>query len=135
MLRMIGYGVISWAIPYVTAVALLPLIHRDPAFFKTIMIVEGSMVGAILVVAYFQKVEGSFLREGIALGAVWVLVNWLLDYVALLPFTKMPLGRYFMEIGFEYLGIFAPTIAVGYVLATRLPSGGRVAAGTGAPHR
>jgi len=135
MLRAIGYGVISWAVPYVTAVALLPLMHRDPAFFKTIMIVEGSMVGAILVAAYFQKVEGHFLREGIVVGAVWVLVNWVLDYVALLPFSKMPLGRYFMEIGFEYIGIFAPTVVVGYVLATRLSLGGKVPAGTGAPHR
>ena len=30
-------------------------------------------------------------------------VNWLLDFVALLPFTKQTVPRYFMEIGLRYI--------------------------------
>jgi len=36
------------------------------------------------------------------------------------PFAGMTLIQYFAEIGLRYLGIFAPTVAVGYVLERRL---------------
>ena len=64
MLKKIGYGVILWAIPYVTAIPLLPLMRSDQGFFKTIMIVEGSIVGAVLAVMYFRTVERAFLGRG-----------------------------------------------------------------------
>lgn len=48
MLKKIGYGLILWVIPYVTAIQLLSLKQTDPVFFKTIMIVEGALVGGIL---------------------------------------------------------------------------------------
>ena len=49
-----------------------------------------------------------------------MIVNWILDYVALLPFTKMSLARYFMEIGVEYIGMVVLTVAIGYVLQKKL---------------
>jgi uncharacterized membrane protein YpjA len=73
-------------------------------------------VGTALTAHYFQGVEHDHLREGIMLAAVWIVLNWLLDIVALLPFTKQSLPRYFAEIGLRYLAIAAPAVAVGYVL-------------------
>jgi hypothetical protein len=35
-------------------------------------------------------------------------------------FVKLSMDRYFLQIGFEYLGMFAPTLAVGYMLERRL---------------
>lgn len=119
MLKKIGYGVILWVIPYVTAIPLLPLMRSDLLFFKAIMVVEGLIVGAILAILYFLRVQKDFLMEGIVLGMTWMIVNWILDYVALLPFTKMSLGRYFMEIGIEYIGMASLTVAIGYVLHSR----------------
>ena len=120
MLKKIGYGVILWAIPYVTAIPLLRLMRSDILFFKAIMVVEGLIVGATLAVLYFLGVQKDFLREGITLGATWMIVNWILDYAALLPFTKMPLARYFMEIGIEYIGMAVLTAAIGYVLERKI---------------
>lgn len=119
MIRRIGYGLALWAIPYVTAIPLLPLMQRDLVFFKTIMIVEGTLVGAVLTALYFLKVEKDYLREGIVLAAVWILLNWALDFVALLPFTKMPLDRYFIEIGARYLAMASPTVVAGFLLERR----------------
>lgn len=116
MVKRIGYGIILWAIPYVTAIPLLGLMKSDLIFFKTIMIVEGALVGAALTAVYFLTIKGDFLREGITLALVWIAVNWLLDLVALLPFTDLTVPRYFVEIGLRYLAIVAPTVAVGYVL-------------------
>jgi uncharacterized membrane protein YpjA len=123
MLKRLSFGVVVWAVPYVTAIPLMPLMKSDPVFFKTIMIVEGALVGALLSAAYFLRIEKAFLREGILLAAVWIATSWVLDYFALLPFSKMPLERYFIEVGARYLAIVAPTVTVGYVLEKRL--GGR----------
>ena len=95
MLKKIGYGLILWVIPYVTAIPLLSLRQTDLVFFKTIMIVEGALVGGILSALYFQRVRGGFLREGVITSVVWMLVNWGLDLVALLPFTGHTIPRYF----------------------------------------
>jgi uncharacterized membrane protein YpjA len=122
MMKRLGYGAILWLIPYVTAIPLLPLMQSDNALFKTIMIVEGALVGAALTAHYFQEVERDHLREGIILAAVWIVLNWLLDFVALLPFTNQTLPRYFAEIGLRYLAIAAPAVAVGYVLERKFPN-------------
>jgi hypothetical protein len=66
VLKKIGCGAILWVIPYLTAIPLLPLMRSDPLFFKTIMIVESSVVGAILTAIFFKSVERDFLREGLA---------------------------------------------------------------------
>jgi len=120
MIWKIGYGFVLWMIPYVTAIPLLPLLQSDPFFFKTIMIVEGSIVGGILTVHYFLSVERNYLREGIVLAAVWVLLNWGLDFVGVVPFSGASLTRYFIEIGLRYIAIAVPAIALGYVLQQKL---------------
>ena len=113
MLRIIGYGVVLWAIPYVTAFPLLPPMHSDPTFFKTIMIVEGATVGAILTAVYFLGIDGDYLRHGIV-AIVWIVLNWILDYVGVIPFSGMSLTRYFIEIGLRYLAIAAPELRSEY---------------------
>jgi hypothetical protein len=114
--RRAGYGVVAWAIPYATSLALLPLLRTDPALFKTIMIVEGSFVGAALAVSYFDSVHDDYFREGVILGTTWIGVSWVLDFAGVVPFAGLTVARYFLEIGFEYLAMFAPTVAIGYVL-------------------
>lgn len=120
MLKKIGYGFIVWVVPYVTAIPLMGLMISDPTFFKTIMIVEGTIVGMICAVAYFNGVKKNYLQDSLVLGLVWLIVNWLLDFVLLIPFSKMPLDRYFLEIGLRYIGMLAPTVAIGYLLEKKL---------------
>jgi hypothetical protein len=82
MVKRIGYGVVVWAVPYVTAVALMDLMVSDHAAFTTVMIVEGALVGTVLACEYFRSVQTAFLREGIWLATVWIGVNWALDFAA-----------------------------------------------------
>jgi hypothetical protein len=120
MFRRFGYGGILWLIPYATSIPLLPLNETDPTFFKTIMIVVGTLVGGFLTAHYFLKVDRDYLKEGILLALIWIAVNWLLDIVALLPFTKQSIPRYFQEIGLRYLAMVAPTVSLGFVLQRKL---------------
>lgn len=55
MMKRLAYGAILWFIPYVTAIPLMPLITSDNALFKTIMIVEGALVGAASASARVQR--------------------------------------------------------------------------------
>lgn len=123
MLKRLAFGGILWLIPYVTAIPLLPLMQSDNVFFKTIMIVVGSLLGALLTALYFKDVDKDFLREGLLLAVVWIFTGWLLDFVALLPFTHQSLPRYFIEIGFRYIAIVAPTVTVGWVLSRKVERG------------
>lgn len=120
MLKKMGYGLILWVIPYVTAIPLMGLMQTDLIFFKTIMIVEGTIVGGVLSALYFQEVTSRFLREGLITSAVWIVMNWALDFVALLPFSGHSVSRYFIEIGARYLAMAAPLVAIGYVLEHKL---------------
>ncbi len=124
MLKRIGYGLILWVIPYVTAIPLLSLRDSDQLFFKTIMVVVGSLLGGVLSALYFRGVTSRFLREGLITSIVWMVVNWGLDMVALLPFTGHTIPRYAIEIGALYLAMAAPLVSIGYVLEQKLLGSG-----------
>ena len=52
--------------------------------FKSIMIVIGSMFGVIFGVAYFRDIKEDYLKEGVILGIVWLIVNWVCDLMMVL---------------------------------------------------
>lgn len=116
ILKRIGYGVILWAVPYGASIPLLPVMESSPMTFKALMVFIGSIVGAVLAVYYFLSVEENYLRESVVLACTWLVVNWALDFVALLPFSHQTLPQYFMEIGIEYIGFMAFVIGIGYLL-------------------
>ena len=120
LFRQLGYGMIVWAVPYATSLTMLPLIQRDPIFFGTIMIVEGSIVGTALAVAYFEHAPQPDTRHGLILGTVWMVENWLLDFVAVVPFTHTTIARYFLNIGFRYVPMIAIAAAIGYAWKKRV---------------
>lgn len=120
--KRIGYGVGLWAILYAAAIPLLGLQASDPIAFKAVMAFLGSFTGAMAAGIYFLSVERDFLRESIMTAFVWMTVNWLLDYVALLPFTGETFPQYFLHIGIEYLGMFGVLVAIGYVLERKARS-------------
>lgn len=115
-LKRIGYGVILWAVPYGASIPLLSVMESAPMTFKALMVFIASIVGAVLAVYYFLSVEKNYLREAVVLACTWLVVNWVLDVVALLPFSHQTLPQYFMEIGIEYIGMMALIIGIGYLL-------------------
>jgi hypothetical protein len=117
-LKIALFGFLTWVIPFVISFFFYskegqPVI--DIFLFKTIMIVVGSITGAILLVIYFKKLTDNYLKEGILVGIAWFLINIILDLLVLLPMSKMPLGMYFSAIGLRYLVIPVMSIAIGYV--------------------
>ena len=117
------YGFLTWLIPFLVAV---PFYSQDGTLsvevylFKSMMIIVGSLVGLVLIVGYFKRVDGAFLREGILIGFIWLMMNWMFDFVFFVFITKMDIATYFIQIGIRYLTIPIYSIAIGFLLKKKL---------------
>ena len=116
------YGFLVWLIPFAAAI---PFYSRagelviDVFLFKSILIVVGSLIGAFLLVRYFRRVQRNHIREGVAVGVLWLVLSWALDFVTLVPMNDMAVGTYFVEIGLRYLTMPIFAVAIGAVLQQR----------------
>ena len=117
-------GFLVWLIPFVVSVLIFPLKGSLPALFESIMPVVVVISVVVFAALYFRKVKADFLKEGIVVGIVWLMICLVLD---LLMFTegpmKMSLADYMMDIGLVYLMIPIITVGFGWVLGK--VSGGR----------
>jgi uncharacterized membrane protein YpjA len=117
-LKIIFFGFLSWLIPFFGSFPFFGenglTINYD--LFKSLMVVIGGLVGVILMVLYFKKCEKNFLKEGIIIGVIWLVMNWGLDFIFLLPMSKTSVKDYMMQIGLRYLMIPIISIGMGYIL-------------------
>jgi len=118
--RIIVYGIILWLVPFISG---FPFVDAQgnftisETFFKTIMILVGSVVSVILAVKYFKNVEGDYVREGIMLGFAWMIINWTLDLILVyVGFFPMGVTQYYTDIGLRYLCMPIYTIGMGHLL-------------------
>jgi len=121
--RALLYGFLTWLIPFVVAIPFYSkdgTLSIDVFLFKSIMIVLGSLVGLALIVGYFKRVERAFIREGLLIGLIWLVMNWLFDFIFFVLITKMDMPTYFVQIGIRYLTIPIYSISIGFLLKNKL---------------
>jgi hypothetical protein len=120
-------GILSWLIPFAAAFAIFgpggKLMVPQP-LFKSAMVVIGSTAGVYLLVRAFRRVQPGF-SNGLMLGLYWLAINLVLDFLVLLPISKMKPIDYLMDIGVRYLAL--PIIAAGMGAVGAPKSGGNVA--------
>ena len=80
------------------------------------MIVVSSITGAVFLILYFKKVTKNYINEGLLVGLIWLAINWILDFIILVPMAKMDVATYFTQIGLRYLTIPVFSITVGLLL-------------------
>jgi Na+/proline symporter len=113
------YGFLVWLLPFAVAIPFYsrdgqPLI--DIFLLKSIMIIVGSVAGAVFLILYFKKVTENYLREGLIIGLIWLAINWILDFIILVPMANMDIGTYFAQIGLRYLTIPIFSVTIGLLL-------------------
>jgi len=122
-LKMILFGLITWIVPFVTSFLFFNMetqqLSINELFFKSIMIVEGGLIGVFLLVHYFRKISDRFVKEGLIIGLCWFFINIVLDVVVLLPTSQMDFGTYFQQIGMRYLLIPIISLGMGYVARSK----------------
>lgn len=114
-------GVMSWAIPFFAAFPFFSptggLVVPQP-LFKSVMVVVGTAVGVLLLIWMFRRLQAS-LVSGIVIGLDWLVINWVLDVVVLLPMSGTSLTEWAYDIGIRYLSL--PVIAAGMGWVGRKP--------------
>ncbi len=120
-IKVLLYGFLAWLIPFVISF----LFYRngqlsiDIFMFKSIMILVGAVVGAVLLILYFKDIHTDYLTQGIMVGLVWFVIMIALDLVILIPMSGMALSEYFSQIGIRYLVMPIMSITAGAVAEGR----------------
>ncbi|MBP2133046.1 uncharacterized SAM-binding protein YcdF (DUF218 family) [Methanomicrobium sp. W14] len=110
-------GVLIWLICFLLSLPFYSEngLNIDIFVFKSIMIVSGSIAGALLLVWYYKCIDSDFFMSGVIFGTVVLFADWVLDLVVLCAlFGEDPL-TWFGTVGVRYLSIPAMSIAAGYI--------------------
>jgi uncharacterized membrane protein YpjA len=122
-LKLTLFGFLTWVIPFVVSFFFYDktghLLIVDIFLFKSIMIITGCLTGVVLLALYFKNINEKYLYHGILIGIVWLAMNWILDFLILVPMAKLSLYDYFAQIGLRYLIIPIISIGTGYMLARK----------------
>ena len=122
-LKIVLFGFILWLVPFIAGFLFVDAKGNfliPETFFKSIMIVLGSLVGVLLAVRYFKDIKGDFVTEGVLLGVIWLVINLAIDIIFVSTgFFRMTLTQYFTDIGLRYLSMPIYTIGLGYALKNR----------------
>ncbi len=118
MRKALIFGLFVWLLPFAVAVAIYPIRESSRPLFESIMPVAIAIIVVPLGVVYFRRIRRRFMREGLRLGLLWVLMCVAIDAPLMLlgwP-MYMTVPEYLADIGVTYLMI--PVITIG-IAATR----------------
>lgn len=116
--RAILYGVLVWLIVFVIGFLAFPLRDPNRPLFESIMPVALSICVVLFSTLYLKHVRDGFLKEGIFLGLMWLVISVVIDAPMFLfggP-MKTTLSGYLSDIGATYLLIPVITTGFGYLL-------------------
>jgi hypothetical protein len=122
-LRLIVLGFITWLVPFIAAFGFYDRtgnLNVSYGLFKCVMIVVSSLTGMWMLIYHMDFVHKNFVREGLITGISWLVINYLLDLVILVPMSGMSIGQYFMTIGLGYLQIPVVCLAVGMIVQRKI---------------
>jgi hypothetical protein len=112
--RALLFGLLVWAIPFIVAFAIYPIHETWRALFESIMPVVIALTVVALGLAYFRRVTGRCMREGILLGVMWFAMCFVIDmFMFSAGPMKMSFAAYVGDVGLTYLMIPAITIGLG----------------------
>lgn len=99
------FGFLIWLIPFVVSFFIFPLRSSSRPLFESIMPVVLTSAVVFFTVRYLSKINREFVKEGIFIGIVWVVISLVIDLILFMPESQMQmtLSDYMMDIGITYL--------------------------------
>ena len=111
------FGFLLWLIPFAVSVLIFPLRISQRSLFESIMPVVIAVWTVFFSIFYLLRIKSNFLKEGIFIGIVWLLMSIVLDLmIFIVGPLKMPLWDYATDIAVTYLMIPAITTGFGYLM-------------------
>jgi nicotinamide riboside transporter PnuC len=107
------FGLLDWLLPFAASFVVFPLHESNYNLFESIMTVVIVLAAVLFATVYRNKYGLAGVRNGMAIGLLWLVINLCLDMLLFLPEGKMHLSPelYFSQIGVKYLSI--PIILIG----------------------
>jgi len=120
--RALIYGFSIWILVFIVSVLIFPIHDSNRPLFESIMPVGISIATVFFALRYFRFVKQNCIREGYALGMVFLAVNLIIDLILFLSPGPMQMSivDYTYDIGVTYLMIPAITIGFGYLAGQKL---------------
>ncbi|MGB6679940.1 MAG: hypothetical protein WBF08_01275 [Candidatus Bathyarchaeia archaeon] len=86
--------------------------------FESIMPVVLTSAVVLFTVRYLSKINREFVKEGIFIGIVWLVISIVIDLILFMPesLMQMTLSDYVMDIGITYLIILIIPVGSGYLM-------------------
>ncbi|EMY78917.1 hypothetical protein LEP1GSC060_0853 [Leptospira weilii serovar Ranarum str. ICFT] len=119
LIRIFSYGFLVWLIPFMVAIPFHTKdgkLQTDLFLFKTVMILVGTLTGCVLLASLALKISGKKFPVLLSAGLIWLGINWGLDFLILIPMSKMNAGDYFIQIGLRYLTMIFISFTIGWVV-------------------
>lgn len=112
--KSILYGVLLWAVVFLSSVFIFPLRTSNPPFFETLISIFLCLFTVIVSAMYFAKTELN-TKNAITAGLVWLVINMIID-LPLFSFgpMKRSFADYMTDIGLTYLIIPVITIGIAF---------------------
>ncbi len=109
------FGFLVWLVTFAVAFAISPIHESSRPLFESIMPVATAIIVVPLGVVYFRRIRRRFMREGLRLGLLWVLMCVAIDApLRLLGWPMyMTVPEYLADIGVAYLMIPVITVGIG----------------------
>jgi hypothetical protein len=115
--KAILYGILVWLVPFIVAFVCFPLKLKWRSLFESIMPLTLAVVVVPLAVRYVRAAGAVSVKEGVALGFVWLAISVLIDLPLMLsPPIRMAPSEYAADIALTYVMI--PVITAGIAAAS-----------------
>ena len=103
------HALIVWLVPFLLSFGFFTPggeLRTDIFLFKTVMLLVSTPLGFYLMTSHLWRLPtGPLWRGGLIAGSVWLIVNWALDLLVLLPISGMSMTEYWTQIGLRYLAM------------------------------
>lgn len=118
-LRVLGFGFLIWLVPFIVAFGFYTpegKLQGDFFVFKTTMLLVGNLTGCFFLALLSKRISRPAFGTFLGISIFWLLENWGLDFLILLPMNKMGAYDYFVQIGLRYLTMLMIGPAIGYAI-------------------
>ena len=110
-LKIVGYGFLVWLIPSLITFSL----EFFSSAFNVFEIISATTIAITVIVLsnlYFKDINTNFIKEGVLIGVIWLIISIVLDLLLILvKITGLSLVSYVIYVAPLY--VIIPAITIG----------------------
>lgn len=112
-------GVAIWVVGFIVGMVVFAVGQAEK-----VHVIEAAVMaplGILFGLLYFSKTSGRRMWDGFTAGAMWLVINLVLDLIVLVGVFESPLGEYLRTVAVSYLFMPVMMALLGFILDTVRP--------------